>query len=329
MSQKKKQAWFVQAVGIMISIVCMVYIVRQINPQELKAALVNFNWVYLAVGLGSLSIGYVLRIIRWGVMLRSAKAHVNNIQCAAPFLGSIALNNVLPLRAGDVMRAFIFPASMGVHVSTSTASLFLERLLDLVTLLLCLATGLYFSQHVVLPDSIKTSIFVLAIIAFCLFFFMLVFHHGVMMLVKHVAAWSVRRGYAKLEKLFIFVADFFKRLSEMITVRHLIRIFGLSLCIWVFEAGLFKAILDGLHLEVGVLDVLGIMAIATLATLVPSSPGYVGPFHLVAYSALAAFHVSVSDAASFAIITHLALWVPTTLAGAVAILANRQLFQGV
>jgi len=51
-----------------------------------------------------------------------------------------------------------------------------------------------------------------------------------------------------------------------------------------------------------------IMAIATLSTLIPSSPGYVGPFHLAAFFAIKILGGSAEQATSFAVLAHLSVW---------------------
>ena len=59
----------------------------------------------------------------------------------------------------------------------------------------------------------------------------------------------------------------------------------------------------------------------------PSSPGYVGPFHLAAFTAVSLVGGTVDQAASFAVIVHLALWLPTTIAGMIAIGMDPELFR--
>ena len=58
------------------------------------------------------------------------------------FLASIALNNVLPLRAGDMARSFAFRDQLQVAPSQIAATLLLERLLDLMSLLTLFIVGL-------------------------------------------------------------------------------------------------------------------------------------------------------------------------------------------
>jgi uncharacterized membrane protein YbhN (UPF0104 family) len=62
---------------------------------------------------------------------------------------------------------------------------------------------------------------------------------------------------------------------------------------------------------------------ATLATLLPSSPGYVGTFDYFATLGLTAYGALPSTAAAFAFLTHLMLWIPVTVAGFLTMLVHR------
>ncbi len=57
------------------------------------------------------------------------------------------------------------------------------------------------------------------------------------------------------------------------------------------------------------------LAAATLATLVPSSPGYVGTFHYAAVLTLEAAGMGRDAATATAILIHAVLWVTTTAIG--------------
>ena len=144
-------SWRRNLLGLAISLACLAFIVQRIDFHGLLHALETFCWPFLIYGVLALATGYAFRILRWAVMLRCAGASVGFSTCAAPFLGSIALNNVLPLRLGDVVRALVFPAAIGVRKVTATSSLLMERLADLLTLLACLALGLAASHGLQLP----------------------------------------------------------------------------------------------------------------------------------------------------------------------------------
>lgn len=80
-------------------------------------------------------------------------------------------------------------------------------------------------------------------------------------------------------------------------------------------------------LKVGVAAALLIMAVATLSTLVSSSPGYVGRLILQLFLSFTMLGRDAAQAASFAILAHLSLWLLTTLAGSLAILTHPHLFK--
>ena len=257
---------------------------------------------------------------------RAAGARVSGVACAAPFVGSVALNNVLPFRAGDVIRAVVFPTAIGVRRVTATASIVLERILDLQTLLVVLGIGLALTRSVSVPAAFKGGVAILSILCGTGIAAAVIFSRH-RRLISRAAAAAERRDRARLAGGLRVGQELMEGLAAMSRPGVLAWAFLLSMFVWLGEAGLFFALLTGLDLATGTAAALVIMAVATLSTLVPSSPGYVGPFHLAAYSAVAALGATSAQAASFAILAHLALWVPTTLAG-VAILANGQLFRG-
>src|SRR4051812_26201614 len=94
-------------IGFGVSVVCIALMAWRIDFHQIGTAISSFKWPYLIIGFSFLAVGYSMRILRWSIMLRAAGARSSFSRCAAPFLGSIALNNVLPARLGDVIRAFV------------------------------------------------------------------------------------------------------------------------------------------------------------------------------------------------------------------------------
>jgi glycosyltransferase 2 family protein len=326
---KARNRWIRQSIGIAVSIACLIFVFHNVSLHDFLLALEHFDWVYLVVGVASLGFGYSMRIIRWAVMLRAAGGKVSNLGCAAPFLGSIALNNVLPLRAGDVVRALMFPAALGISRVTATASLLLERLVDLLTLLICLALGMTLDRTAVMPrwlHEIATMLSITGSIALLLIIF------ASPILARLLHAFSERIAAGRLARLGPGVGvagELAARISDMSRPRTLLVLFLLSMLVWSGELGLYVCLLGGMGFGLSASAGLILMSMATLATLVPSSPGYVGPFHLAAAAAVDMLGGSHAQAASLSILAHLSVWLPTTLAGVVAMLVSRRLFQDV
>ena len=322
-SKAPRKNWKRSIIGVLISVACLGFIAWRIDLDEVVKAIASFHWGWLVLGLSSLAFGYAMRIVRWSSLFRAAGAHIPSSRCAAPFLGSIALNNVLPMRLGDVVRALVFPSAIGVDRITATGSLVMERLVDLMTLLVCLVIGLAATSGAQLPEWLIDSAVSLAI-AGSIFLALLFFFSGA--LSRRLARRMNPLMTSKRERVLNALHDLLVGFDAMSRLPVLITLFALSMLVWAGEAGLFWSILRGFGLDASAGAAVVVMAIATLSTLVPSSPGYVGPFHLAAYSAIAMLGGTSAQAASFAVLAHLGVWLPTTLAGALAILFNPQLF---
>jgi uncharacterized protein (TIRG00374 family) len=321
------QRWTKHLVGGGITLLCLFVFVRQINFSDVLNALSSFHWTYLLLGICSLAAGYAVRIVRWAMMLRATGADTTFANCSAPFLGSIALNNVLPLRLGDVVRALVFPASMGISKTTATSSLIVERLIDLMTLLACLAIGLFAIQTLVIPEKLKASAISLAISGGVVLTLGFIFSGWLAQLFVKLSDSAQKTGKAGVSRIYETIAALLHGFNVMSRPRLLVAMLAVSMLVWAGEAGLFYFILLGANVDGAPLVALLVMAVATLSTLVPSSPGYVGPFHLAAFTAISLVGGTPGQAGSYAVIVHLALWLPTTLAGAIAIWARPELFR--
>lgn len=319
--------WLKKFVGIIISIVCLWYVFRDTNFAELKQEIAKLNWYYVLLGVMSLSVDYGIRAKRWALMLQSTGAKVKTADCIPAFLGSIALNNVLPLRAGDVVRALVFPAAIGVDRVTATASLVLERLVDLLTLLICLGIGLSLTSITQAHNFLGNSVLTLAITGGAVLFFIMFFSPVIVKWLPTLQTYLLKKEYPRLANVIPVVSDLLGHLKTMAHPYTLLILFLLSMCAWVGEAGLFWALMKGLSIDVTLSAALVVMAIATLSTLLPSSPGYAGTFDLAVKSAIILLGGSASQATSFAIVAHLGIWLPTTIAGGIALICKPSLFE--
>ncbi|MDL2409391.1 lysylphosphatidylglycerol synthase transmembrane domain-containing protein [Rhizobium calliandrae] len=324
----KKMAWVRHVVGAGITLICIAAIVRQINAKDVLDAIAHFRWVYLIFGIASLTADYALRILRWSIMLRAAAVPASFKNCAAPFLGSITLNNILPLRLGDVVRALVFPRAIGANKTTAASSLVMERLIDLMTLLLCLTLGLTAATAVAIPPSLIETAVLLAVAGGLVLSFGFLFSGSLAQFFKRLGQRPVvgaRSGL--LSKISTGLGGLFGSFEAMSRPAVLAELMLISMLIWVGEAGLFYFVLLGFGAEAGIGTAVLVMALATLSTLVPSSPGYIGPFHLAAFFAISLTGGSTVLAGSYAVLVHLALWIPTTLVGAVAMWTSPALFR--
>jgi len=102
--------------------------------------------------------------------------------------------------------------------------------------------------------------------------------------------------------------------------RDAIMLIVYSLIIWSLDAALFIAILPAFGIPHSLRDGVVAMSVTNLGLLVPSSPGFIGPFHYFCSRALIAHGVAEPVALAYATLVHLAIYIPITLWGAAAML---------
>jgi uncharacterized membrane protein YbhN (UPF0104 family) len=119
-------------------------------------------------------------------------------------------------------------------------------------------------------------------------------------------------------RLFAIAMNLTDTIISLGSPRRLAGLIVLSGIAWLLEGGVFLAIAAATGMEGGWGVAYLALAMATLSTLIPSSPGYVGTFHFFAMQAALFFGNTDAKAGVFAILVHLMLWLPTTMAGATA-----------
>ncbi len=119
--------------GLACSAIFLFLAFRNVQWVELGAVLQSLDWSYLLVATVLYVLHLVVRGQRWQALLaplghltvRDAFAYVN--------IGYMA-NNLLPLRAGEVIRAVLLGEKKGISKSAVLATVVVERLLDILSL---------------------------------------------------------------------------------------------------------------------------------------------------------------------------------------------------
>ena len=275
-------------IGIAVSVICLMIFASQIDFSFTRAMLWETDPAWLVFGLATLVMGNLLKVFRWWYLLSICGARVGVRQCIAPFMGSIALNNLLPLRSGDLTRMFIFPAAIGVSRTVGSATLIVERVVDLWAVLILTIIGLLTlpsvsAMSLLLQDPFtRATIIALAIIGPAV---IIMSSSLVAKVLENRIDQSDSNPDGKgLNRLLVIGVRTIVGLSKMIAIsgtpHHFLLILFLNLICWGLEAGFYLAIAQsigiGLSWEAGLV----LMGASTLATLVPAAPGYFGSFHL-------------------------------------------------
>jgi uncharacterized protein (TIRG00374 family) len=131
-------------------------------------------------------------------------------------------------------------------------------------------------------------------------------------------AWTVERFVpVRFRSLVHGLFDrFVEGLQSLRSPRDLALIFVSSTLIWLTETGKYWFVMHAFPFETSFLVLMLMTAVVNLFTTLPSTPGYIGTFHVPGIAVLMAFNVDQAIATSYTVVLHVALWLPITALGA-------------
>jgi glycosyltransferase 2 family protein len=298
-------------VGFAVSIVFLYLAFRGQDIDAIREALRGANYWYVIPAIALYFVGVYLRSFRWAYVLRAI--HPTSARQLFPVvvIGYMA-NNILPLRAGEFVRSYVLSSRTGIRKTSILATIAVERIFDGLTMLLFI---LFASLFIALTDQLENVALLASMIfgSVLLLLGLLTTRLAQDVLIARVLPLLPNVARASAERM---LESVFTGLSVLRRRNDLIVVSGVSIIAWLFEASMYLLISIGFGLGIGIAAILLVTAVANLATLIPSSPGYVGPFEAgVLLALVGAIGIQRELALSFAIVVHAALYVPITLWG--------------
>ncbi|CAA9441374.1 MAG: hypothetical protein AVDCRST_MAG51-3313 [uncultured Ramlibacter sp.] len=298
--------------SLAVSLLALYLLLTGVDRGALVRAWSQVTGSGVLVALVLLAAGYLLRIVRWWWMLVAFEPRLRVRDCATPFLASIALNNVLPLRAGDAVRAFAFTRQLGLPAATVLGSVLLERLLDLSMLLAIFFIGAAALPAGVLPDGMAEGARAVAFAALAALVGLALLGPA---LAKRLAAAPPADGRPWRVAVRRISTELLASFALLRSARRAALLLPLTALIWLLEGAVFATVAADLASGAPALAGWFAMATGTLATLLPSTPGYVGTFDYFTMLGLSAFGADRAVATAFSLSVHAILWLPITVVG--------------
>ena len=248
-----------------------------------------------------------LRAERWRLLLRDVGARPARADAygltAVGYMG----NNVLPARAGDLMRVVLMAPRAQVSRRGVVGTLLAERLLDiavLATLFVVLAATV--AEGAGLPDTATLGI--LAALA-------------VAGLAGLFVAWRLLRARGLVERVRAFAGPMVVS-TRNLRGGHGLSMLGLTVLVWLGEAGVWGSCAAALDLGASPLEALYLVALASMFALIPSGPGYAGTQDAAAVIGVKAIGGTSAQAVSYVLLVRFVLFIPITAVGLLALVTR-------
>jgi uncharacterized membrane protein YbhN (UPF0104 family) len=260
----------------------------------------------LVAGAGLYALATLVRGERWHRILHRTGVHSKRSDAYALTPVGYMGNNVLPARAGEMLRVVLLNKRTDASKRTLIGTIVAERLLDAIALASIFVVVVFGVLHNLrLPSGrpyllIAIGAGVLAALTGAVWF--LRRHHVVTRIREFMRPMAgAPRALLSFEGLFLLVVSF---------------------AIWALEASVYIAVARSLHIQLGAMDGLYLVALTNLFAMIPAAPGYVGTFDAAVIFGFKAIGYTGSAAVSYLLLLRFLLFVPITLVGLVVLVAR-------
>lgn len=294
-------------VGIPLSAMLLWFAVRNADLHEVWAALSGAHLGFVALAVAAMAAVYLGQAVRWRAIARTRE--VPTARFGEMVISSVAVNNVLPGRVGDLLRARWLQVAARISAGRALATVFVDRAFDVLALVVFLAISLPFVSSAEWLRRIAVGGFVLLAAA------------GVVLLAARAyTSRRTRERRSRRSPLRRIARDTLEGLADPLGRLRAVGLAGLSLGTWVMWPFAAWFVAQAVDIELSPIEALFATAVINLGIAIPSSPGFVGTYQWLGVSTLALFGVGTDKALAFAILMQAVWYIPTTLVGGALLL---------
>ncbi len=293
---------------------------RNLDWQEISAALRKANPYYLVLAFMGTCLGYFLRAVRWRVLLSPiVDAKIRDL-FATTTVGFTAI--LFVGRAGEIVRPMWLPMrDKRIRPSAALVTILVERVFDLASLMAFFSISLMFFRtpegretefaSIKLAGNIIIAVIVAGLIG------MVIYHRNS----AKIIGWTERltdRKFVPKRLRYIFLSlmrNMATALDILKSPRQILLAAFWTAALWVAIAIPTWLVLMAFGLSMTFLDSTFVMGIASLGTLIPTPGGAAGAFHAATAGSLMILGVEREQAFAVSIVMHLIYFVPALVFG--------------
>jgi uncharacterized protein (TIRG00374 family) len=318
-AQNTSQDWKRILPGLIVSLVCLAAVLYIAQPARLLEALQLADFRLVALGF-VVSLGWILfRTLVWRTILQE-KATLGQVFWTVNI--GYLLNNLLPLRLGELARSFLLSRQARIEFFEVLSTIVIERILDLayaaglllVTLSFIVGGGAGWAR----PAAISTGVIVLA--GLIVLYLVARFRQWFISLYHKIGArWPIvlRIGGDRVEAIF-------NGLEALRDGRRFLTVLLWMTCNWGVAVVQYYTLLLAFVPNAPPLWGAFALAVAAFGIAAPSSPGAVGVFEAAVVAGLGVLGVDPARALAFALTAHLINFLNTGILGAVGLAVTGQ-----
>jgi glycosyltransferase 2 family protein len=294
--------WKRLVAGCVVGVCALAILLLNADLGKIGDALRQANSWWIATALLALATNLVLRSVRWVYLLKPIGSFDALRNCFSIYVISYAANILIPLRAGDVLRAILFGRKFKVSKSAVLTSVALEHLFDgfAIVMIFAIALGATGAKSTGAASGYLFLVSGTAFIGFLGAYILATHKKFALRLLGHVE----RLPFGFTKRLSLSLASVLTALQLLRDIRSLIRVAAITAALWACGWAVVSSFMLAVGLDLPWHAPLLVIAVANLGFMVPTVPGNVGVAHLLYVSALVWLGVELNVAFAFALLMH-------------------------
>ena len=296
------------ALGVAISVALLGYLLTTVDLGQVAERLRHMHPGWTVVSVLLAPIGLWIRAKRWRYLFARSDQPPGLVP--AVMIGYMA-NNILPLRAGELVRVYVVSRRWGRGFWAVLGTLVVERVLDSLAIVGILAALVFLIPVPKIFAYTALTILAIDVVAVAAIVALAVAPAAAARLLAHLT-----RRWPRIEdRSSRIFGTFVQGLDGVRTPAHILPLIVWTILVWLAPALAAWTMLQAMDLHLPLTAGWTVLAFVGLSVSIPSAPGYVGIFHYAAVLALEIFGVTRATAVGYALVFHAAQIVPVTLVG--------------
>jgi glycosyltransferase 2 family protein len=292
----------------------------------LRSALGRADVFWILLALGSVLVSVAVAVVRWRVLFHPQSASLSWTNLAGAFLVGQMLNIMLPLRLGEMARAYWLSRSEGIPIGRALGTIGVEKLADLASLGLTAVALLVLAAVPPWAQSPGRVLVITGATASAGILFLAASRRWLL----QCATRAAQRWPRAVGRRVVDLVETTLEGSRALDSWNMSAAVGvLSILVPLLAASTNYLLFIAFHLTLPLLAALLLLVSLQVANTIVSVPGNLGVFHYVTVLTLGAYSVDHDAALAYAIVLYLVALVPKILAGGVLLVcAPRELTAG-
>jgi glycosyltransferase 2 family protein len=294
----------IQALVSLVALAAVVWWASKQEAPELPSGAEAIAW--LAAALVLYALATVVRGERWHYILAITRVRASRRDCYGLTCVGYMGNNVLPARAGEVLRVVLLAPRAEASKRAIAGSIVAERMLDVIVLAAIFVITVY---GVLGSDVLPTNrpILMAGLI-------------GVGLLALALVVWVLRRHH-----FFERVRDWLRPIADSpraLLSGHGVLLLAATFVLWAFEAAVYLAVARSVDVDFSMTGALYLVALTNFVAALPAAPGSIGTFDAAVAWGAKRLGASGSAALSYLIMLRFVIYVPITVVGFIILVAG-------